>query len=226
MSSPATRRHSSWSRPRKDFRSLGRAPSRYRSTLWPSKPIRSPLSVRLIRSARSARAITSPLAGSARTTVKKGARSRARPNLNLLRRLAESGNGKILDPAIPALNPFSHDRQKTFQPRDLWETLLKFAIVLFTLDVAVRRIQIDRDEWRRALQILRRWLFFWEGAPRPAEAEVSLAALLARREQVRSTHTAPALEPNPDLFRPQRPVTEPSPATEPGPAPATVASPA
>jgi uncharacterized membrane protein len=142
------------------------------------------------------------------------------PNLNLLRRLAESGNGKILDPAIPALNPFSHDRQKTFQPRDVWEALLKFVIVLFILDVAVRRIQIDRDEWHRAVRTLRRWLFFWEGAARPAEAEVSLAALLARREQVRSTQTAPALEPNPELFRPQRPVTEVSLGTEPGPAPA------
>ena len=43
------------------------------------------------------------------------------PNLNLLRRLAETGGGKLLDPTIPAVNPFSHDRQKTFQPRDLWE---------------------------------------------------------------------------------------------------------
>jgi hypothetical protein len=32
------------------------------------------------------------------------------PNLNLLRRIAEGGKGKILDPAAPELNPFSHDR--------------------------------------------------------------------------------------------------------------------
>ena len=54
------------------------------------------------------------------------------PNLNLLRRIAESGGGKMLDPTVPAVNPFLHDRQKTFQPRDLWESLLKFAIILFT----------------------------------------------------------------------------------------------
>ncbi|MEI6784189.1 MAG: VWA domain-containing protein, partial [Verrucomicrobiota bacterium] len=127
----------------------------------------------------------------------------AEPNLNLLRRLAETGRGKLLDPMLPAVNPFSHDRLKTFQPRDLWESLLKFAIILFTLDVGVRRIQIGRDEWLRAMQALRRWLFFWRGAPRPPEAEESLAALLTRRQQVRSQQTAPAAEPRPDLFRPE-----------------------
>ena len=88
----------------------------------------------------------------------------AEPNLNLLRRIAETGGGKMLDPMVPAVNPFSHDRQKTFQPRDLWESLLKFAIILFTLDVGVRRIQIGRDEWLRAMRV---------AAP--------LAVLLARR---------------------------------------------
>jgi uncharacterized membrane protein len=136
------------------------------------------------------------------------------PNANLLRRLADSGSGKILDPTGPAGNPFAHDRLKTFQPRDLWESLLKFAVLLFTLDVAVRRIQIDRAEWQRALLALRRWLFFWEGVPRAPEAEESLAALLSRREQVRSQQTAPTLEPRPDLFRPVGPATAPLPGTE------------
>jgi hypothetical protein len=36
-----------------------------------------------------------------------------------------------------------------------------------------------------------------------------LAALLARRERVRSTQTA--LEPKPELFNPERPATEPLP---------------
>lgn len=133
------------------------------------------------------------------------------PNLNLLRRLAESGGGKMLDPSIPGDNPFQHDRQKTFQPRDLWEWLLKLAIVIFPLDVGVRRIHLDREEWLRATQNLRRWLFFWRGVPRRTEADESLAALLARREKVRSTHTAPAMEPNPDLFRPVRATTTPLP---------------
>jgi uncharacterized membrane protein len=136
------------------------------------------------------------------------------PNLNLLRRIAETGGGKLLDPSVPTVNPFLHDRRKTFQPRDLWESLLKFAVILFTLDVGVRRIQIGRDEWMRGMRILRSWLIFWRGAPRPPEAEESLAALLTRRQQVRSQQTAPAAEPRPELFRPEKPGTLPLPGEE------------
>jgi uncharacterized membrane protein len=142
--------------------------------------------------------------------------SATEPNLNLLRRLAESGGGKILDPSDPTVNPFLHDRKKTFQPRDLWESLIKIAIVLFLVDVGVRRIQLDRDEWRRATQALRRK--FLPGVPRTPEAEESLAALLARRGQVRSKQTAPIVEPSPDLFRPDKTVALP--LDEPGTAPA------
>ncbi len=128
------------------------------------------------------------------------------PNLNLLKRLAETGGGKLLDISSPSENPFLHDRKKTFQPRDLWEWLLKMAVILFTLDVGVRRIQLDREEWLKAVAAVRRRLFFWEGTKRPVEADESLTALLTRREQVRSTQTAPAVEANPDLFRPQKTV--------------------
>jgi uncharacterized membrane protein len=121
------------------------------------------------------------------------------PNVNFLRRLAESGGGKVLEPGVPALNPFSHDRRKTFQPRDLWESLIRLAIVLFTLDVGVRRIQIDREEWA----LLQRRLFFWQRSPQKASTEESLTMLLARRDQVRSTKTA-ASDLKPELFQPQK----------------------
>jgi uncharacterized membrane protein len=139
------------------------------------------------------------------------------PNFNLLRRISESGGGKILDPAIPSVNPFLHERQKTYQPHDLWESLLAFAILLFVLDVGVRRIQIDRDEWLRATRTLQRWVFFWQAAPRPVESEVSLAALLTRRDHVRSTHTVPVTEPKAELFRPSGPLKETLPGAEPEP---------
>ena len=128
--------------------------------------------------------------------------SETEPNLSRLQRLAEAGGGKVLNPAAPAVNPFLHDRQKTFQPRDLWEWLLKLAIVLFPLDVAVRRIQIDREELLSVTRTLRRWLLLGRGAARPPGADESLSALLARREQVRAEKTAVA--PQPDLFRPQK----------------------
>jgi uncharacterized membrane protein len=148
------------------------------------------------------------------------------PNLNLLRRIAETGGGKMLDPTILSVNPFVHERQKTFQPRDLWESLLKFAIILFTLDVGVRRIQIGRDEWLRGMRILRSWVFFWRGTPRPPEAEESLAALLTRRQQVRSQQTGPAAEPRPELFRPDKLATLPLPGEEEDAAPPPQTAPA
>jgi uncharacterized membrane protein len=133
------------------------------------------------------------------------------PNLPLLQRLAEAGGGQMLDPRNPADNPFQLRREKTFQPRDLWEWLLQFAVILFTLDVGVRRIQIDRAEWTKWLAALRRIVWFWRAPARPVEAEESLAALLTRRDQVRAQQTARAEPPRPELFRP----VQPPPASEP-----------
>jgi hypothetical protein len=141
------------------------------------------------------------------------------------------------DPTSAAGNPFLHDRQRTYQPRDLWESLLKFAVLLFVGDVGLRRIYLDRAEWLKATATLRRWLFFWRGKPRPVEADESLAALLARRDQVRARHTTAGAEPRPELFRPateaditlptpssasSKPAApEPEPAPKPAPAPPT-----
>jgi Ca-activated chloride channel homolog len=133
-------------------------------------------------------------------------------NLNLLARLAEAGGGKLLDAAVrqdPLNNPFLHDRSRTFQPRDWWEWLLKVAVVLFVFDVAVRRIHIERDQWEKAMIRVKQAVFFWKGVPRLGEADLSLAALLARRDQVR-TETAPPLEVRPELFSPQQTVVLPS----------------
>jgi len=77
--------------------------------------------------------------------------------------------------------------------------------MLFVLDVGIRRIQLDQEEWIKATATLRRWILFWRPPPRPVEADESLGALLARREQVRAKQTAPATQPNPELFRPQTP---------------------
>jgi len=116
-----------------------------------------------------------------------------------LRRLAEMGGGKILDPQVD--NPFLHDRKKTFQALDLQDWLLRLAILLFPFDVAIRRIQLGRDEWERMMRALQRRVFFWKGVPRPKEADESLSALLTRRDQVRSQRpTAPA----PELFQPEK----------------------
>lgn len=141
----------------------------------------------------------------------------AEPNLNLLSRIAAAGGGKLLDlsdPRNPELNPFRHDRQRVWRPVDLWEWLLKFAVVMFVFDVAVRRVDIDRAEWVKATATLRRAFLFWRRKPKFVEAEESLAALLARRDQVRARRTA-AQSPLPtqvgDIAAPTRPPTTPQP---------------
>lgn len=149
------------------------------------------------------------------------------PDLNLLRRITETGSGKMLDPDNPSQDPFHHDRVATYQPRDLWDTLLKWAVILFTLDVGVRRVQLDRDDVARAWRAFRRKLPFLRGEPRATEGEESLSALLARRDQVRTSKTGPVVAPTearPDLFRPQKEAVLPSDESAP-PAPSGAAAP-
>jgi len=151
----------------------------------------------------------------------------AEPNLGLLKRLAEAGNGRLLDPSVPADNPFLHDRKKTFQPFDLWWWLLMVAVVLFPLDVGLRRVQLEREElaraWHKTLQAM--------GLHRrrvAVESKESLATLLARKEKVRATHSGPAAEPSADLFQPVQPVapSEPAPSAGAPGAPEPPAAPA
>lgn len=153
----------------------------------------------------------------------------AEPNLSLLRRLAELGGGKLLPPpgGVPPGpdNPFLRDRVKTFQPRDLWEWLIRFAIVLFVADVGVRRIYIDRAEWLKATENLRRLLFFWRRPMAVPAADESLNALLARRSQVRAQRTG-AGTPKPELFQPARPAPASGPAVPEAAAPSPPTAPA
>jgi len=129
------------------------------------------------------------------------------PNLQLLKQLAEAGGGLTINPLLRTDNPFVHDRLLTFQPIDLWESLLKLAIILFTLDVGLRRIQVGPEELQKMLAVVRRKLFFWQARQiRPQEADESLAALLNRRDQVRSTQKPVTASVDPALFKPKEPV--------------------
>ena len=137
----------------------------------------------------------------------------SRPNLARLERLAEVGGGRLLSRDFGADNPFEHDRRETFQPVDLWEWLLKFAVLLFPVDVGVRRIQIDREEWSRWMAGLMRVLVFWR-RKESSKREESLASLLAKRDEARETFRreqpgAPT-EPAPELFQPSQPTSDDS----------------
>ena len=145
------------------------------------------------------------------------------PNYNLLRRLAEAGGGRMLDLRNPADNPFLHDRAKTFQPKDLWEWLLRFAVILFVLDVGFRRIQIEREDWLKFVAVVKGTLFFWQPKLKVMKSDESLSALLQRRDAVRAETTKP-VEDRPELFQPTQPINLPLPGVEPKPVPAKPAS--
>ncbi len=123
------------------------------------------------------------------------------PNHGLLRRFAESGGGRVLNPSVPTDNPYLHNRVRTFQPLDLWWWLLMVAVALFPLDVGLRRVQLEREEISRAWSILLRHVGL-RRSPREVASKESMATLLARKQQVQSTHARPAAEAPPDLFQP------------------------
>jgi uncharacterized membrane protein/Mg-chelatase subunit ChlD len=122
------------------------------------------------------------------------------PNLNLLRRLAEAGGGKILDPSVD--NPFKLGRTKTFQPEDWWEQCLKLAILLFVLDVAIRRILLDREELKRGWVKIRSKLPFG-GPVRQPVGDPAMDALRQRRDAVRARNQAKATEGSPVISMPK-----------------------
>jgi Ca-activated chloride channel family protein len=140
------------------------------------------------------------------------------PNYNLLRRLADLGGGRLLDIRNPADNSFLHDRLKTFQPMDLWEWLLRVAVILFVLDVGFRRIQIEREDWLKFVAAVKGVVVFWRPKPKVTKSDESLSALLQRRDAVRAGTIKP-VEERPELFQPTQPITLPLPGSEPKPEP-------
>ena len=124
--------------------------------------------------------------------------------MNLLARLPDLGHGKLVDAATG--NPFLHDREKTRQPRELFEWLFQLALLVFPLDVGVRRIQLDAGEWRKVTRTLRRWLIFWRPPEGTLKGDAALSSLLAKRDEARArTESAPKMAARPELFQPKQP---------------------
>ena len=102
----------------------------------------------------------------------------------LLRQLTEISAGKLHAALDGAADPFAHGRRQTYQPHDLWEWLLKLAIVLFVLDVALRRVQLDREDLKWGWKWFVRRISFRR--PVAAESDASLVSLLKSRDAVRA----------------------------------------
>ena len=111
--------------------------------------------------------------------------SDSQPSQSRLKRLAEVGGGKLLKRDFTKDNPFKHDRKVTFQPVDLWDWMIKFAILLFPIDVGIRRIQIESKEWTRWMHDLKRIIIFWRQPKVNLTQEDSLNSLLAKHNKTR-----------------------------------------
>lgn len=132
------------------------------------------------------------------------------PNLNLLRRIAEATGGKELIPGRSGANPFLDERKPSWQPQELWEQLLRFAVVLVVLDVGCRRVQIDTGDWRRFWQAALGFLGLRSKArQRASDSTPPLTALLARRKEDRLAQTPPS-EAVVASFQPKTPGVIPS----------------
>ena len=114
------------------------------------------------------------------------------PDLNLLGELADMSGGTF-HPSMRAARPFDHDRKETHRPHDLWERFLMLALLLFPLDVAVRRVHLDREDRVRILRRLHALIPFVRRREAPKQEE-SLAVLLRTRDQVRRTREREAPE--------------------------------
>lgn len=132
-------------------------------------------------------------------------------NLGLLEELARITGGSALSDPVAA---FLHNLPAADSAREIWRALLLIAALLFPLDVAVRRVMINR----RDLQTARTWvterLPGRRSAERAREAPI-LGQLFSARERARRRTTS----------RPAEPSRETQAAPSPTPAPRTPAEP-
>jgi hypothetical protein len=107
--------------------------------------------------------------------------------------------------------PWSHDLKTNASSTDLWPTLLLVALLLWPLDIALRRVSVGRRE----LVDARRWLAGgWRRSMAPRTAAV--AGMLAARDRAAGSASRAA------LLRPDEPPAGPSPSSTP---PASLTSP-
>jgi Ca-activated chloride channel homolog len=127
------------------------------------------------------------------------------PNLQLLHQIATTTGGRILDPQGMAANPFFRDRVRSLHPVDLWPWLLKAVVVLFALDVAVRRLNPDPDQMQHLWNCLQRCTPGWRATAAPPEAAESITSLLARRNRLRASPLRQDYAGQWDAFEPKPP---------------------
>ena len=104
-----------------------------------------------------------------------------------------------------ATDPWVHDLKLTSSFTELWPWLLVLALLLWPLDVALRRVSLGRRELADARAwVGRRWRGRGAAAPRTASSE----GMLASRERVAGSSARAALLRKPEDSTPAGPTTE------------------
>ncbi len=138
------------------------------------------------------------------------------PGASVLPELARATGGREIADPVAAFDPFA---QPAAHRRPVWPALLLVAALLFPLDVAARRLRLNRADVLRLWAWLRAVLGRLRPASRPG-APRALDALFAARERARArtARTAPPSprpgerRPKPDAGeQPQQPVAASSP---------------
>jgi uncharacterized membrane protein len=101
------------------------------------------------------------------------------PNEPLLARLSELTNG-VMNPEPQAA--FVKRQPGVRRSTDIWPLLAALALLLFPLDVALRRLMIEREHWAAFAEAFAR-LAWWRRVPVPAPAGAPLGRLLERKQE-------------------------------------------
>jgi hypothetical protein len=109
-------------------------------------------------------------------------------NEALLREVAEATSGRVLEMNAQPETVFAHNLPPTISRTPIWDTLLKLAVFMFLVDVAVRRIAIDPLKMLARVRSTIGSLAGRFGAGK--RAEETLTDLKSVRERVRSEKTA------------------------------------
>lgn len=130
-----------------------------------------------------------------------------------LAELAELTGGQLLsgDAAVDA--PFLSDQPPVYTAWPAWSLLAALAVLLFLLDVVVRRVLLDREELAAAWALLR--------TTRTEQPERPLGQLASRRQRRRQRRASatPQLGPDSMITKPASPVPPPGERTASPPTP-------
>ena len=126
-----------------------------------------------------------------------------KPNLHLLQKITEVSGGRMLRSTDDL---FGYKRVPVFRPAPVWNWLLAFAILLFPFDVGIRRVMIDREQWKDFLRKAMAKIGWDRWQKKHPQADEAMSALLSRKAKLRER--IQAVQPAREVIAPEVAVTE------------------